>query len=441
MQRRRYLTLVGVTGGALLYGCLEHSTTNRNPDDIVITLPPTERAVKDSAALQKEANRPSTALSGSHPVLFLSPDETKAIAARIADKRDPWWSAFRALKRSADGALSAVPRSVVDNGAPHGAGDNPHLYGSDAPYQEADGEFSAAANREDYEAATSMSTWIRDLSLAYALTGTDAYAEKAIDLLHHWFVDSKTRMEPSGTNYGPHTEGLAKQNSIEHYITIPKMLYGASFLGGHDHWKAVGPDGKARFTEWVSVFLDDLESTGYNNPIRNNIYAWWVLTRASAAAFLGDLSAMDRAFEDWRTVALDQLDEQGSLQYERQRSRGLFYSLYGLEALISTAELARHYGVNLYEYQKFGRSAIQSICDFHGPYVLDPTSWPYEETDGFSSPELREGASSFELAYSKWQKEEYFEVISTVGRPISGSRILGSDTLTHGNLFEITNGI
>lgn len=434
MDRRRYLALVAAS--AAIAGC--NGRPGETPTTESTTSSPSTTTFPSPTEGTPSEETPTPEPSGEQSrVLFLAPDEIAAIKKKLNSRTDPWWSALQQLKRVADNTLDVNARSVVDNGAPQNADGNAHKYGSDAPYQDSDGEFSGEADREDYQAALHMSEWIRDLSLAYTFTEEDKYAKKSIELIHAWFVDPKTRMYPSAENFGPHTKGLKKQNSIEHYITIPAMFYGASLVSGHPYWQELDPDGETKLHKWVEQFLAEMESKGYTGSEKNNIYVWWLLTRGTAAAFVGDTGVLEDVFESWRTDALEQLETRGTLKFERWRTRGLYYSLYGLESLTLTAELARHHGVDLYGYAKYDESAIKSICDYHAKYLGDPEDWPFGEKGGLSDSELTEGASSFELAYSYWQKDAYLDAVEVAGRPLRGSRILGSDTLTHGNRFEL----
>lgn len=115
------------------------------------------------------------------------------------------------------------------------------------------------------------------------------------------------------------------------------------------------------------------------------------------------------------------------------------YSLYGLEALTLTAEIARHYGVDLYGYAPDGaeESALQRAFAFRAQYVRNPDAWEWGLGGGnFSAAEREEGASVSELAYSRWSTESYRRVVRSTGRPVYDRRILGRVTLTHAR-FEL----
>ncbi|MUW13522.1 hypothetical protein GJ633_01790 [Halorubrum sp. CBA1125] len=195
---------------------------------------------------------------------------------------------------------------------------------------------------------------------------------------------------------------------------------------------------------WAETYLADLEDgegrQRYTGVVRNNIYAWWILARATAAAYLDDRDALGRAFDDWRENAFDQLEPNGLLRHERGRTDGLDYSIYGLKSLTLTAEIARHYGVDLYEYSlpDDDTSALLRAFEGHQPYVVGAEEWEWGTgEDGYTDAERTAAGSVYELAYSRWNRTEFRRVVEAIGRPLYDRRILGWTTLTHANRFEL----
>jgi hypothetical protein len=437
MDRRSYLRGLGVAAAAALAGCGDGESTETTTG---VRQPGVTTTDRRTTGTTPATGTPEAAVD--RPVVFLHPAVVAAIRERVRAGEEPWRTAFARLIADADEALSATPRSVVDNGAPAGA-DSPNRYGSDAPYQEEDGKFSDNVDREDYFAAMEMGDWIRDLGQAFAFGRRDRHARKCVDLLHHWFLDPDTRMHPSTRNHGPHTEGLKGQNAIEQYITIPKMVYGAALVSGHRRWGAYGDDAEGRLRSWLRRYLDDALSAGPRggNGEGDGIYKWWVVNCAVVAAYLGAEEALSRCFENWRTTALSGLENRGTLKYARWRTRGLYYSMSAIVGLTLVAEIARHRGVDLYgqEVVRGGErfAALETVYDTFATYIRNPGTWEWGERGGFSAREREFGAAAYELAHSHWRNPRYRRVVATVGRPIREPRILGWCTLTHGDRFAI----
>lgn len=357
------------------------------------------------------------------PVIFLNTDEATAIKEKVEEGERPWILGYNQLMKDAEKAMNRTRQSVVDNGAPTQAPNDSNKFGT-------------TDTRVDYIAALHMADWTRNLGLAYVFSGSDRYAHKAIDFLHKWFIDSDTRMYPSARNFGE------TYLSIELHITIPPMIYAASLVSGHPYWSEKGSNPESKLDQWVADYLDDLEQgddrKAYRGIINNNIYDWWIVARATAAAFLDDRNALESAFDDWKSHAFEQLEKRGTLKYERHRENGLLYSLYGIKAITLTAEIARHHGVNLYDYKLDDERVLRKIFDHHVQYLHDPSKWKWGTgPEGFGPKEREEGASVYELAYSFWEDSDYLDVIKIGGRPVYDRWMLGWTTLTHGNLFAL----
>lgn len=431
MDRRKFLLR---TGAAVALG------TVAGCSDLTPTETPTE--TESEAPTETETRTatetPTPQSDVDRPILFNSPAKISALRRKIDAGEQPWKRAFDEMIEDADRALDASPRSVVDNGAPAGE-DDPHRYGSDAPYQGKDGVFSENINRGDYEAGLDMKDWIRDTAQAYRFTGDDEYAEKAIDLLHAWFVDEESRMYPSPINYGPHSEGLKGQNSIEHYIIVPAMVYGAALVDDHSYWEKKAGDGTEAVRSWLREFQGPLQSGSNGGVESDEIHKWWVTTRLIVAAYLDDMDAFENACDDWRTRVIQDFADRGTFENERPRTRGLFYSLSAMNALTIGAEVARHYDVDLYSYVTEGmsKSVLQKSHQYHAEYIVDPSEWQWQERDGLDRGERRYGAVSYELCYSRWHRDDYWNAIKAAGRPVYDRRLLGYVTLTHGDLFEL----
>ena len=358
--------------------------------------------------------------------VFLSPKALKAIKAKVKAGEQPWKSAYGKLIGDANRALKQRPMSVTDNGGPAGGGRDRHKYGTDHPT-------TKGTNRADYAAAWKVSNAVRDLAMAYAFTGKDAYADHAVDLLYHWAVNPSTRMAPSTQNFSPHRSGK-KQNSIEIYITLPKMFYAASLVAGHRRWSQKGSGAEGNFKKWAQAVLSHADRS-YGSSEQNNVYAWWVATRASAAAYVGDGGKMSRAFSDWKKNAIKQIDGQGKFTRELKRTGSLSYSLYALTALTMTAEVARLYGTDLYGHNDGkGGAALKRAFDYHARYVTNPGAWPHK---GKKHKKKSSDAAVYEMAYSRWRDGDFLDVLNRNSRPFKDNWAAGWTTLTHGDLHKL----
>ena len=436
--------LLALSGSvAALGGC---STGSFSDDSDADPAPQTTPEGAQSTPAQDQATASHNAPAG-RPAMFVDLDTLDAIRSRVERGDGPWTLGYEAFMSDVRDAMDAEPESVTDNG-------DGHEFKTKGP--------NDPEERKDYVAAIRTGDRIRDLGLAYQYHGDDQYAEKAVELIDHWFLNAETRMAPVVTN------------SIEQFITLPKMWWGAELVRGHEAWDDGGVGTEADLREWIRTFLDDVGHEVETSMGQQNIFNWQEMTHAAGSVYLRNWDRFREAMRRNREDGFNQLREDGLLENEITRASSLAYSLYAAKALVTAAELSRLYadkldGPTLYEYQKFDtdRGAIERILDAHAPYVADPEAWEamgegdpdrFVNTDDFPARKQEAASSLYEVAYSYYEKDTYLEALTQSGQPVKNvptyvsaqqaaidnpdrphrdERILGWTTFTHGERFRL----
>lgn len=372
----------------------------------------------------------------SHPNMFVSSDEIEDIKAKI--DQEPWKSAYEKMIKDANIALNVKPPSVTYKGKTPSSGDR-HDYYTENPYGGwkncscaqhmkkcseinccgnawCDGKINLDQDRTDYEYVLLLGNSVRNLGMAYAFTGDKKYADKVLDFINTWCVNPTTKMNPKFTN---------DQSRIEISITIPGMFYGADLIWNYPGWNA---NDKQKFKEWVSDMIKSAKTWS-----RDNNWEGWRLVLISAASVITeDEDSRNYAFDKWKEAIPIQIGTDGKMVQELHRTLSLFYSVFGMNALTQTTEIARHYNVDLYNYKTPDGRGLELALDYHAPYIALKKPW----TAGKQiRPYKGEGATVYELAYKFKQKPSYEDVIKKWGRPMYELRIIGPVTLTHGVAF------
>ena len=304
---------------------------------------------------------------------------------------------------------------------------------------------SQSGDRRDAQAFYDLSEWVRDLGIAYGFTGNDAYARKAIDLIHHWTLNPKTYMAPIFKDHGPHNAGNAPGLPLFISNAGSRLVFGASFVRNHPYWASrYGARAEADFEAWVAALLKSVKANPYNY---NNHYVRWMQLRTTLAAYLGDRKTLQESFKLWKSYLGPQgrINHEGELPLESKRAAGVSYSMVTLHVLTLIAEVARLNGVDLYDFED-GRGRIKAplrrAYAFMAPYVGDPNFPRRWEASGKSEKnrtraDVAEFASPFEFAYSYWQDRAYLDVVQRAGRPLPSPDRNGPQTLLFGNRFEL----
>ncbi|NJD51868.1 MAG: alginate lyase family protein [Candidatus Methanoperedens sp.] len=376
-----------------------------------------DKAGNTNISLNVNSPAVSTTSNFTHPNMYLNMDEIKAIKVRVDANEEPWKTAYNAMISEANSVLKEQTPSVTYGGKTPPSG-NKHDYYSELPYS-TDGVFDKSRDRTDYQSAIKLGRNVRSLGLAYAFTGEGKYADKALEFIRVWSIDPPTRMNPRFTDW---------QSKIEIAITLPGMFYGAELIWNYQGWT---PADKDAFKSWTARILEDAK----NWSAENNFENWRLVFISSASVITEDSESMTYAFDQWKAIISSQMDLNGSMIKETGRTNSLSYSLYAINAMIQTAEIARHYGVDLYDYRLEDGRGLEKALDFHAPYAADPSKWPYQQITAYAG----DNAALYELAYSFRRKPSYLDIINKWKRPMYESRTMGPVTLTHSfNAYPFT---
>jgi hypothetical protein len=354
------------------------------------------------------------------PNLYLNQSEINQIKANISASYEPWKSAHTKFMQDANWSLTNVPlMSVVDNG-----GGN--IFLSDPPYtQGQDGINNPESDRHDWDVAIRSSDTIFKLGLAYQLTNDEKYANRALEHIRHWYINPETRVDPGIGNI---------RNQIDVYTSLPQAFYGIDLL-----WNYPGftQSEKTTIQNWAKLELKFVQELANNDQyMRGYGHNNWENARIAyqmvLAHFATDQTAFLDAVERWKDMTRH-INESNLLTGELGRTLSLTYSMMATSAINRGAEIARHNGIDLYSYRNSQGKGLQNVFDAHAPYLLNPSSWPFEQITTYQGIYVH----SYEIAYTRYKKDSYKNVIEHFGRPIRYDRIgLGPTTLAFGSSFS-----
>ena len=329
-------------------------------------------------------------------VCSLDAERLQKARARVVAKDAALQPAMERLRHEAESALKAGPFSVTYKERTPPGGDK-HDYLSLAPYWwpdprskdglpyiRRDGETNPDSKRgTDANVIGTMAETVETLAAAYYFTGEERYAERAALLLHTWFLDAQTKMNPHfqyaqailGSNQG-RGAGLIDSRHLIRVVDAVGLLAGARAWTQPDqqslvawfralvHWMQSSPNGK-----------DEAQA-------KNNHGSWYAAELACFAFFTGGTALARATVEAAKARIAWQIELDGQQPTELQRTRTLHYSLFNLIALMTLAEVGKQTGVDLYGYRtKDGRS-VQRALDYLLPFADPAQPWPHQEITG-----------------------------------------------------------
>jgi hypothetical protein len=303
------------------------------------------------------------------------------------------------LRREADAIVPALPMTVTDKTTPAPSGDI-HDYLSlsiywwpDAakpdgrPYLQKDGQInpeSSDLRRYDAAKLNRMVGSVETLALAAYITGERAYADATASWLRAWFLDEKTRMNPS-MRYAqiipgrPEPRGTGIIDSRQFMRAVDAALLLDSIPSqGLPSWTAADDTGLRAWFAQLADWLVTSPNGQLEGNAKNNHGSWYDTQLSDFALYGGrDQLAKDTLtyFGAHRIAA--QIAADGTQAQELARTRSYHYSAFNLLAFVITADLAPRAGVDVWHGSG---TAIRAGIDLLVPYASGGT-WPYPDID------------------------------------------------------------
>jgi hypothetical protein len=328
-------------------------------------------------------------------------------------------AALSHLLRDAEKTLSVEVPSVVEKKQVPPSGDK-HDYTSlgrywwpdttkpdGMPYIKKDGVTNPEVNNyTDKIYLNKVISSVNTLALGYYISGDEAYAKKAIEILRKWFVSPETKMNPHleysgfvpGRNRGGGKSGLIDTHRI--YLLVDALML-------LEDSKEMTSDDKNGLRLWMSEYLTWLthSKNGVNEgKSRNNHGTWYDVQVISLAFYAGQIDLAKQVAESAKLKRISsQVEYDGKQTFELQRTNSWGYSNFNLVALFYLAQLAEKAGVDLWLYGDNGKS-VKSALNYLLPFAQDTTKWKNQQISAF---QLNDLYPILLIAEKKYHDSEY----------------------------------
>ena len=247
------------------------------------------------------------------------------------------------------------------------------------PYIQRDGQTNPENFTAHRQAIRRLSDAIAALGAAYKITGDDRYAKKSADLLRVFFLDEKTRMNPS-LQYAQAVPGVSPGRGIGiidtlHIIEIPKAVeamasspaFPPEVLAGLKRW----------FTAYVSWMRTSKNGNDEANAGNNHAVAYW-LQVAVFAQFTGDEANLAECRRHFTTVFVPkQMAADGSFPAELRRTKPYGYSIFQLDNMVTLCQVLSTPEYDLWHFTLPDGRNIHEAVAFMYPYLADKSTWPH----------------------------------------------------------------
>jgi hypothetical protein len=339
-----------------------------------------------------------TVFASGPKVFYADPQALADAKAKFQSKNPSLLPAFERLLADAHDALRQESPSVMEKRRIPPSGDK-HDFVSQAPYFwpdtnspggryiRRDGERNPESNI-DSDAGRMGRVFgnTHTLALAYYFTGDEKYAAKAAQYIRVWFLDPATRMNPN-MNFGQgipgevdgRAAGLIGARGFVQFVDALALIEGS---------KAWTPADQKGMVDWMTDYFTWLRTSkiGISEGDASNNHGTFYDTQAVAIAmFLGK----DDVARQIVTTARDkriakQIQPDGSMPRELQRTKSFGYSLFNLRALEDLASLGQNLGIDLWHFQTPDGRSIRKAMEFMAVYADSTQKWPRQQIGEFN---------------------------------------------------------
>ena len=330
--------------------------------------------------------------------LLIDADRIEEVKKKVQQKDKHELLLVDSLMEKADALMRMKPISVMDKALTPASGSK-HDYMSQAPYfwydstkpnglpyMRKDGVRNPEINKiTDHKFLADLDDAARILSLTYFFTGEEKYADKAAILLHYWFFNEDTKMNPN-LEYAQAIPGVNNGRGIG--IIETRSLTGiadaVALLQGSKSWSEA--DTK-QLQQWYSQYLNwMLTSKNGNNEhaAKNNHGTWFYVQAVDFALFTGNKEKAKQLVEETKKRLDSQLTKEGQWPFELERTNALGYSTFNTRAWFDLAFLAEKTSIDLWHYKNTNGASLKTAIDWLMPYALGEKNWTYQQISKYS---------------------------------------------------------
>lgn len=335
-----------------------------------------------------------------HQFNFFRVDEIAKLRSFLDNPNAELQEYINVLRQTADSLMQISSWSVTYNRCPNPDIDPHDFYSestywwpdptdSTAPYIRKDGISNPSrflAHKNDLNTLT-MSTLI--LSMSAYLFEDEGYADKAKENIRVWFIDPKTRMNPNA-RYAQVIPNSDRKRGVGILDTrrFVYLLEGVQVLKEAGYWDDKLENG---LQHWFSEYLDWMLESYYGIDERergNNHSTWYAVQLAAYAHYTGRLDIVEDTWQYAQKILLEeQIESDGKMPREMQRTRSLSYMIFNLDAWTLLSRMAELDGIGFWTLENDRGGSLAKSVAFVFPYLENPKKWHSKQIISF---QLRE---------------------------------------------------
>jgi Alginate lyase len=218
---------------------------------------------------------------------------------------------------------------------------------------------------------------IGTLASAYLLTQNEKYVQHALPHLQAWFVEEKTKMNPS-LLYAQAIKGKVTGRGIG-IIDMIQMIEVARGVQVMQKAKCFNPSDLDKIKTWFSDYLAWVTTHQYGideREAKNNHGTCWTMQVAVFAQLTGNQTLLNYCKNRFKTVLLpNQMQKDGSFPLELARTKPYGYALFNLDAMTTLCHVLSNNQESLWDFKLSDGRTLKNAVEFMFPFVEDKNRW------------------------------------------------------------------
>lgn len=334
---------------------------------------------------------------------------------------------------TASAYLDSLPVTVIASVCTRSAGNKHDFYSEgdywwpdpenpEGPYIRKDGQTNPENFIAHRLAMIRLSQIVGIQTSAYLLTGDEKFAKATQKHLEAWFVNPETRMNPS-LLYVQAIQGRFTGRGIG-IIDAIHLIEVARSIEILEKNKAIPEKPIAEIKNWFGELVTWLTTHQYGIDemnAKNNHGICWVMQVGAFAHLTQNKEVLELCRNRFKNVLLPgQMANDGSFPQEIARTKPYGYSIFNLDAFMTTAEILSDETENLYEFATPEGLNMKLGAEYLYPFIKNKESWPYKP-DVMYWEEWPVRQPFLLFAGKAYQNQDYIELWKTLeGYPKTG---------------------
>ena len=285
------------------------------------------------------------------------------------------------------------------------------------PYIRKDGDPYPGNFYAHRESMIKMAWLSSKLTLKFEQTKENQYAQQAWEVLHHWFVNPATRMEPH-LKYAQAIPGHCTGRGIGLIDTF-HLVETTLTIRRLKQLDALDEEQFGALRDWFADYLQWFTTSEFGlkeKAEHNNHATYWHVQAAAFAILAEDQKILEMCREGYKTILLPgQMAEDGSFPHEIARTLPYHYSLFNLEGMAALCHLLTTPEDNLFEFHTPKGLSLRDGIEFMYPYLRDKNSWPHTKDILHWDRRLNKQACLL-FAGKAYKEDKYHDLWNTLPR-------------------------